>query len=548
MGAIYKYTEYEHKDEILGRKYDEMCTKWSLNDMRLKMVLLGGFFEQYFMSIHNELVRSVCEEIFMSDPTIIENGTLDDVFEECNSDMNLFDSSWDSDQAGNPDWEDEDGDINGGSGLIDSIYLYLDEVHVNAGLPREGNGNLFENSTHSISKETYTGLPYIQIVACHKIDEQNEPMTTLTALSSQVFNGIGAVAHGHFEFPENIVSGKFSSNAYDDEVNLRQSISPTSSIDLNILFQRLGNFLMTFIFTGESGKQYQKIVKVNIINNLQLDLEFSALISSVKPMNTQVNPWSAVPVPARYMFARSKDVYYKTYPVGDSYQIDLEGDYKYSHFMPFANSTFARQDAPHKSDILNIQWTEDILQNIKDAEEYYSDCYVRSGNDGEVDYDGNYTKEPTVGWVQILPKKRADHVYIDKNIGFIKNGHHWKSKVFIPELHELKPIKKEVEDCYPIVCTPVIYINANGETKKVPYSYYVDAQLNSRPVWEFYSISKAKTIADNKFNIEQPMLLWEYADEIPDGYYKVSFKCNFNADSTTGLTYEKLTNFKIKRT
>lgn len=66
----------EFTDE-LNPELTENVFKWSINDMSIKMSLLGNFYETYFMPIHTELIHSTIEDIVFTNTIKINNRSLD---------------------------------------------------------------------------------------------------------------------------------------------------------------------------------------------------------------------------------------------------------------------------------------------------------------------------------------------------------------------------------------------------------------------------------------------------------------------------------------
>lgn len=65
-------------DEELNPRLEFISTKWSFNDLSLKMSLLGKFYEEFFMPIHIDLIHSTIEDIvFMNPVKINESAKLD---------------------------------------------------------------------------------------------------------------------------------------------------------------------------------------------------------------------------------------------------------------------------------------------------------------------------------------------------------------------------------------------------------------------------------------------------------------------------------------
>jgi len=60
----------DHQEQFLPEPIPELemiIFKWSINEMALKMTLLGNFFETYFMPIHTDLIHSTLEDIVYTD-------------------------------------------------------------------------------------------------------------------------------------------------------------------------------------------------------------------------------------------------------------------------------------------------------------------------------------------------------------------------------------------------------------------------------------------------------------------------------------------------
>lgn len=75
---------YSSMQKIVGGEYDSeknpklenIVTKWSRNDLALKLCLLGNFYETYFMPIHLDLIHSTIEDIVFTNTVKIINSNI----------------------------------------------------------------------------------------------------------------------------------------------------------------------------------------------------------------------------------------------------------------------------------------------------------------------------------------------------------------------------------------------------------------------------------------------------------------------------------------
>lgn len=540
------------------------CT-WAEDEMRLKMVLLGNFFETYFMPIHTNLIRSVVEDIFANIRIKLEFCGSDCQHEECFSESGNFDLDWDSDnEVDHKPGENPDGSIDEGtSGQISKLFLYLNEVHAIAGVPRsEPYGCAFENTVSQLTKTDYKGLPYIPIIACHELDENNVKFESTnfedfkSIYTQQIFNGIGAIARGTFTFSEPIISGTCESNVHGEfiKTSFVENNSPQNTFVIKFLFQRPGDFVMLLRFTGQSGKKYSKKVEIHIVDNIKPDVDIYILKSLVRSNESIPNPFTADPnnsiSPANnYMFARTKEANYDVKKDDQSsYQVDYIGDYLYTQYIPVRNykdHDGAPDDAPYKTRLYTMKFSGadsyNQLQQLMDM----TDNHERIFKDSvwyRIGYENIQAPEQSNWcWIQYIYNVRGWY-------GDFKHPNateYYTKEIFIPELMKLEIPQKIVPDYYPIVCVPVIKLyvpNQNGyEMKKIPYSYYIDGQ-NTKYAWEFFSWNIQQNIQELSHNIQEPFMAWDFNQQIPRGYYTIKFKYDFGDGEKI---IEKNTSFKL---
>ena len=537
VDTIYDWDELQFTD-LNQHSIKNLACRWSEEEMRMKMVLLGNFFETYFLPIHSNLLRSVVEDIHIDTSLIQGFCGSDSWLEECYTEAGDFDLDW-------GDGQDPNRPETGGqtSGLV----LSLGEVHALAGVPRtDPYACAFENTTFKDTPDHYKGLPYIPIIACHEQDEDNVSFESMdfeqfkSAYTGQIFNGIGAIGIGNFTFPEPIVSGKCESNAHGDFITTYfTEPNPAKTFTIKFLFQRPGDYTMLLSFEGQSGKHYTKRVDIKIQNNMQPDIDVYILTARNYPGEEVPNPFTANPDDAispanRYMFGRTKPIDYKVVK-GTSYRTDFTGQPSYVQYIPLCpyinSSTDTPVDAPYTTKVYTAQFTgpdctakmERFMNGTDDHKRKFKEgTWFRTGYENIDDHDASEWC-----WVQYIYKRRnATGIYPHDEA-----DEYYNRDVFIPELMKLTtPATKEIPGCYPIVCMPTIklYIDKDGQTTshKVPYSYYID-ESKMTSAWEFFSWNLQTNINDRLENIEEPFIAWPTNQPIPRGYYTIKFKYDF---------------------
>lgn len=550
--AEFRNVVYEiDKDEILSGLRDagelprdvlQKCLRWSEQEMRLKMVLLGNFFEQYFMPIHLDLIRSVVEDISVH-VIIARWGSKDSNIEECYTEAGNFELDWGGDEK-DPNDPDDPGNI----GSTSKLNLHLDEVHVQGGSRYDDPyKNIFVNTQVLQQEGIYHGLPYTPIVSCHKIGTPT--LSSLIDLeyivkreSLQTFHGIGAVATGIFKFEEPIVAGSLETDMHGQNLKLqfRGITNPNSEFALSFLFQRPGNFTMIFRFVGQSGKAYTKIVYVHVEDNLQADVIFKKLVGRTRIGYTIPNVFDPGIVPDIDIYlsrTQEQNVSWNA----DTGVFDVGDDWLYEQFLPirpYTDNSKLPHDAPYKCIVYTVSAdNETQLRRFQLEYERYLQFnrYIPGGQRLEsIMWINKFTGENGKIYMQMVPKIRGKRYPI--RIGNWQNfvSEWYEKEIFIPELHKAVDITTPtVKDCYPIVCIPVIRIklrDSAGEEiyKTIPYSYYISSnQLDNDSMWEFFSWNKQDNINKDIHDPLAPFISWEYNKQIPKGFYTITFRYRY---------------------
>lgn len=217
-------TDLKHKTRttLIASEIIEDDT-WAHDDLRLKMWQIGNSLEKDLLPIHLDVHHSCV----ISDA----KGKVELLYDHSNSTHTELSSEEDFDIL----WASPEGDQEwGGSDLIDpdnppSILI------------REINGVTGPWGT------IRSGYP-----------ESFEEMPNL-------FHSLGATIRGTMKFPEKVIRG-----SKDGEIREFSS----DELTFTFLYERPGEYHHTFRFTGESGKTYTRVVKIEVVDTVNVSIEF----------------------------------------------------------------------------------------------------------------------------------------------------------------------------------------------------------------------------------------------------------------------------------
>ena len=80
-----------------------------------------------------------------------------------------------------------------------------------------------------------------------------------------LFHSLGATIRGTMKFPEKVIRG-----SRDGEIREFSS----NELTFTFLYERPGEYHHTFRFTGESGKTYTRVVKIEVVDTVNVSIEF----------------------------------------------------------------------------------------------------------------------------------------------------------------------------------------------------------------------------------------------------------------------------------
>lgn len=222
-------TPLQHKTRttlIAAEIYQD--TTWVHDDLRLKMWQIGNSLEKDLLPIHLDVHHSCV----ISDA----KGKVELLYDHSNSTHTELSSEEDF----NLEWDTDDSNWKGND-ILDGTATIVDPDNPPSILIREVNGVVGPWNTIEMKwPETFEEMP-------------------------NLFHSLGATIRGTMKFPEKVIRG-----SRDGEIREFSS----NELTFTFLYERPGEYHHTFRFTGESGKTYTRVVKIEVVDTVNVSIEF----------------------------------------------------------------------------------------------------------------------------------------------------------------------------------------------------------------------------------------------------------------------------------
>mgnify|MGYP000884779687 CR=1 FL=1 len=218
-------TDLKHKTRttLIAAEIDTDRT-WEYDDLRLKMWQIGNSLEKDLLPIHLDVHHScVISEAKGKVELLYDHSNSTHTELSSEEDFNL---EWDT--GGDMEWDSDGSDL-------------INPDNPPSILIREVNGVV--GPWNTIEKEW---------------PETLEEMPNL-------FHSLGATIRGTMKFPEKVIRG-----SKDGEIREFSS----DELTFTFLYERPGEYHHTFRFTGESGKTYTRVVKIEVVDTVNVSIEF----------------------------------------------------------------------------------------------------------------------------------------------------------------------------------------------------------------------------------------------------------------------------------
>ena len=217
----YSKTDLKHKTRttLIASEIDSDTT-WVHDDLRLKMWQIGNSLEKDLLPIHLDVHHScVISEA---------KGKVELLYDHSNSTHTELSSEEDF----NLEWDTDD-NWNGNT--------LIDPDNPPSILIREINGVTGPWGTIEMRwPETFDETP-------------------------RMFRSLGATIRGTMKFPEKVIRGSKDGEVLEFSSN---------ELTFTFLYERPGEYHHTFRFTGESGKTYTRVVKIEVVDTVNVSIEF----------------------------------------------------------------------------------------------------------------------------------------------------------------------------------------------------------------------------------------------------------------------------------
>jgi hypothetical protein len=455
---------------------EQISSKWSINDLSLKMSMLGNFYEYYFTPIHVDLIRSTIEDIVYSDTfKILCNGIInrsDYVYELNDISCNINDN--------------------------DVFPLGIVKCWV-------GKDTMFGVSADgNIENNKITKIIGVQ----RTIPTVNNNSDEISTFVSQMYHDVGCIVDFNITTPligsDKIKKEYISITCKDSDNQLKTkdltsyNIIKDKNINFSILCETCGDYVVKIQLDTIQGHIYTKVVRFSIIDTQNTKIR----IFKIKNDNKDHTNWTMDDNINNYYTSMCGGITGLTR--FDERNRVLRINSKFQQYIP----AYIPEDNENNDTWAGIKLNHMVV--IKGTEMELS-SYITD----------NYICKP-------LTKGNKDYmVCISKKFNFkpdkqiIKSYPVYKSKyVYLPEYHTLEELgwergnRKEhikyytIDDCDALCVIP-----------DISFSKYINNYT-----WEFVNVSDINNKKTIKLKTKEPFISNLYKKQLDPGYYDIVFK------------------------
>lgn len=303
--------QYETESDVFGEPIPNIYNKsfeLTIEDLSVKLALLGNFYETYFMPIHLDLIMSTIEDVVYT--TAIKLQSHGDIVR---SDFVIQTSPVEC-------------NIKNGS------VFSLTNIHAQA-----NNSTSFVNKyTDGMDYSTYTNIG-VSVDNIDTIKDEEELKTFML----NYYKGIGVIIPINLKVPAvsgdciygadiNMYNSTNGDNAYMthiDQLCIYDDSKKCIDINFNLLCSDDAEYKLCIQLKGNSGQQFIKIIKFTVLDERSLSLK----LYSIKSDSLDTRPGKEV---NKYMFSHLNSVYHPL--TQDKSNIN---EFYYSQFLPIFRST-----------------------------------------------------------------------------------------------------------------------------------------------------------------------------------------------------------------
>lgn len=459
-------------------------SKWSTQDLALKLCMLGNFYETYFMPIHIDLIHSTIEDVVYTNTFKVEQGVARD-----RSDFVYF---------------NEDIKCN----VKDGDVFRLDKVDVQVG------------------PETLFGLPYEDFENTKVlIGVQKEPVEKLNndndwkQFASQLYSHIGSVIDFEIEIPmkeedqikrEVLIFKTFIDNEWKYKTVTNYKLLG-NKFSFSLFCPIEGEYDVRLQFDSIEGKVYTKHIKFNVIDTQHVALNVYKIHNL---QNLQI---------------LDEDILDKYKPIND--YIFTGRDFcsqdiiQYSQYIPVLKDNLNLSDTAWKGVCLNhlLIYNGDLFKlselNKIELDKLKKNYFIKIREVVDPDGVSNEDKKYyTICISKIYGFKPEDNINIHQIYDKLSYSLYREDYIFVPEFHKLVPLDNErygrIEDLQYYTVTDK---DALCVVPDIAYGKCI-AECD----WEFINASKPLSEPIKLSYIKEPFITGD-KKLLEPGYYNIRF-------------------------
>lgn len=462
-------------DDEKNPELELVASKWSVQDLALKLCLLGNFYKTYFLPIHLDLIHSTIEDVVYTNTFKNISGTT----------VNRSDYIY--------SFEDISCNIKDG----DIFRLNLVDCCV-------GPNTLFGATYEEFEKDKIM------------VGVQREPVGQLresdwSQYASQLYHEIGAIV----DFKISILLNKgdkikreliiFTTFNTTDQKWIHKSIENFKILDKDINFSLFcpseGEYTVRLLFESLDGQIYTKIIKFNVIDTNSVTLNVYKIQNMQLLDDQNLDQKSQI---NNYMISRRR--------LSDEFN-------NFTQYIPVSRENLYENKFNWKGICLNhlLIIKGDVSKYIlqEDSLNIFKRYYF-------IKYKHTENTTYSVCVSNIFGFNPNDNEYIKKIYNELKNIHHKiyrEDYIFVPEFHTIVPLdnercgRKEELRYYTITDDDALCVIPD-----IPYGKYI-AEYD----WEFVNVSRPLEEPVRLKYIKEPFI--SNIDQTPmkPGYYNIRF-------------------------
>lgn len=488
-------TDYKKYEGIIGESNPiliDISSKWSKEDLSLKMYLIGNFFETYFTPIHIDILHSTIENIVFTN-------TLKVIYENKLSRFDYYNNIYDFN-----------------CNIKDNDSFFLDDVNIQVNKDTIAGVQWISYSNQDIKKNNNSEYDSFPILGVDKTILKINNDDDLKTFMAQYYNSIGIIINFScdLQLKQNDFIKELSIVLNNDNYQINSSfkfLKRTSKPSFNILCKKEGRYSINIQFSTASGCNYIKTIHFNIYDHTSKNIKLYKVKYNRLPEHSDKTKYLGVNdyLFSHYNFNEYNSVYdnIKNKKIISQFipeYLNKNNDANYNGVI--FNRTIIFRGVKNINDIIDDDNSvkEYIIANTKILYKYKYDINSKTLTD-EITYT-----------IFILPLNIPEDLKLKNTEGIYKDNY-----IFYPEMHHLEELYDELKvsniDDFTITENDVLMIVPNVE--------YLKTLEENGIEWEFENVSlKNKSKPIKLPSIKTPFIANTEYKLLTPGYYNIKFR------------------------